>query len=385
MIPYGKQWVDQDDIESVVEVLQSDWLTTGPKVAEFEQAVASAVGTAAAVAVNSGTAALHAMMFALGVGPGDEVIVPALTFAATANAAVFQGARPVFVDVLSESLLIDPAAVEAAITPRTRAIVAVDYAGQPCDYAALDDVARRHGIPLLADACHSLGATYRGKPVGGLAAMTAFSFHPVKPITTCEGGMITLDDPELARRMKQFRNHGIPTDARQREGQGTWYYEMQTLGFNYRISDLQCALGLSQLRKLAPWVARRREIARRYDDAFAANPGIRPLRVADDVAHAYHLYVVRIPGSDRGDVFRQLRASGVGVNVHYVPVHLHPFYRERFGTAPGLCPRAEAAYEEILSIPMFPRMTDGQVDEVIGRLQEIVRRQTEEPPVRRAA
>ena len=385
MIPYGKQWVDQDDIGSVVEVLQSDWLTTGPKVAEFEQAVASAVGTAAAVAVNSGTAALHAMMFALGVGPGDEVIVPALTFAATANAAVFQGARPVFVDVLSESLLIDPAAVEAAITPRTRAIVAVDYAGQPCDYAALDDVARRHGIPLLADACHSLGATYRGRPVGGLAAMTAFSFHPVKPITTCEGGMITLDDPELARRMKQFRNHGIPTDARQREGQGTWYYEMQTLGFNYRISDLQCALGLSQLRKLAPWVARRREIARRYDDAFAANPGIRPLRVADDVAHAYHLYVVRIPGSDRGDVFRQLRASGVGVNVHYVPVHLHPFYRERFGTAPGLCPRAEAAYEEILSIPMFPRMTDGQVDEVIGRLQEIVRRQTEEPPVRRAA
>lgn len=385
MIPYGKQWVDQDDIGSVVEVLQSDWLTTGPKVAEFEQAVASAVGTAAAVAVNSGTAALHAMMFALGVGPGDEVIVPALTFAATANAAVFQGARPVFVDVLSESLLIDPAAVEAAITPRTRAIVAVDYAGQPCDYAALDDVARRHGIPLLADACHSLGATYRGKPVGGLAAMTAFSFHPVKPITTCEGGMITLDDPELARRMKQFRNHGIPTDARQREGQGTWYYEMQTLGFNYRISDLQCALGLSQLRKLAPWVARRQEIARRYDDAFAANPGIRPLRVADDVAHAYHLYVVRIPGSDRGDVFRQLRASGVGVNVHYVPVHLHPFYRERFGTAPGLCPRAEAAYEEILSIPMFPRMTDGQVDEVIGRLQEIVRRQTEEPPVRQAA
>jgi perosamine synthetase len=364
VLPYGRQWVDEDDIAAVVDVLRSDWLTTGPRVAEFERAVAEFVGTRAAVAVSNGTAALHAAMYALGVGPGDEVLVPALTFAASANCVVYQGATPVFVDVEPETLLIDPVKADAQITPRTRAIIAVDFAGQPCDYDALHALASRHNLPVVADACHALGGSDRGRLVGSLATLSTFSFHPVKPIATGEGGMVTTDDPELARRLRLFRNHGITTDHRQREQTGSWFYEMVDLGYNYRLSDLQCALGLSQLRKLPAWVKRRQAIARRYDAAFATLPAVQPLAVRPEVRHAYHLYVVRV-GGDRGRVYSQLRAEGIGVNVHYVPVHLHPFYRRRFGTGPGLCPVAEAAYESLLSLPIFPRMSDADVDDVI--------------------
>jgi perosamine synthetase len=364
-LPYGRQWVEDDDVAAVVEALRSDWLTTGPRVAAFERAVAEAVGAREAVAVSNGTAALHAAMYVLGVGPGDEVLVPALTFAASANCVVYQGATPVFVDVEPDTLLINPARAAAKITARSRAIVAVDYAGQPCDYDALHALADRYALPLVADACHALGASYRGRPAGSLATLSTFSFHPVKPVTTAEGGMVTTDDPELARRLRLFRNHGISTDHRQREQAGSWFYEMTDLGYNYRLSDLQCALGLSQLRKLPAWVERRQAIARRYDAAFGGLPGVRPLEVRPDVRHAYHLYVVRV-AADRGRVFAALRAEGIGVNVHYVPVHLHPFYRRRYGTGPGLCPVAEAAYEHILSLPIFPRMTDADVDDVIG-------------------
>lgn len=370
MIPYGKQSIGEDDIAAVLEVLGSDWLTTGPKVAEFEAAVAEYVGANEAVAVNSGTAALHAMMAALDVGPGDEVIVPAMTFAATANCAVFQGARPVFVDVDPETLLIRAEAAAAAITSRTKAIIAVDYAGQPCDYGRLQQVAERHGVALLSDGCHALGARYRSRTVGSLAAMTAFSFHPVKPITTGEGGMVATNDPQCAASMRQFRNHGIAVDARRREEQGTWFYEMQSLGYNYRITDIQCALGIQQVKKLNGWIARRRQIAARYDRAFAQHANVCPLVTRPDAFHAYHLYVVRLVGCDRADVFARLRAGGVGANVHYIPVHLHPFYRQQFGTGPGLCPVAEAAYEQILSLPIFPGMTDEQVETVIRTLHE---------------
>lgn len=370
MIPYGRQQIDEDDIQAVVETLRSDYLTTGPKVAEFEAAVAEFTGAAEGVAVNSGTAALHAAVVAAGIGPGDEVIVPPMTFAASANAVVYAGGIPVFADVQADTLLLDPAAAAPKVTPRTRAIVAVDYAGQPCGYAALRDLCVAHGLTLIADGCHALGAESRGRRVGTLADLTCFSFHPVKHLTTGEGGMVVTDRADLAATMRRFRNHGIATDYRQREAQGAWFYEMTSLGWNYRLTDFQCALGISQLRKLPAWLDRRRQLAARYDAAFAADDAIRPLAVTPDVHHAYHLYVVRVPKRD--DAFRELRARGIGVNVHYVPVHLHPFYRERFGTGPGLCPVAEAAYAEILSLPMFPGLTDADQDQVVAALRETV-------------
>jgi perosamine synthetase len=376
MIPYGRQLIDEDDIGAVVEVLQSDWLTTGPGVGEFEQAFAAAVHAKEAVAVSSGTAALHAAMFALDIAPGDEVIVPAMTFAATANCVVYQGARPIIVDVDPGTLVISPQQVQAAITSRTKAVIAVDYAGHPADYDRLRAITEQHGIALVADACHSPGGLYKGRPVGSLADLNAFSFHPVKHIATGEGGMVTAENPQLAERMRRFRNHGITTDHRQREKQGSWFYEMVDLGYNYRITDLQCALGLSQLKKLPLFLRQRRKIARAYGDAFGNIAQINPLAVSADVEHAYHLYVIRLQSAgldiDRNGMFQALRQKGIGVNVHYIPVHLHPFYRKQFGTRPGLCPVAEEAYGQILSIPMFAAMSDAQTTEVIDLLKETV-------------
>ena len=366
MLPYGRQTIDDDDIASVVAVLRSDWLTTGPAVEEFERAFATTTGTAHAVAVCNGTAALHAAMAALEIGPGDEVIVPAITFVATANAVVYQGGTPIFADVDPRTLLLDPADVRRRITPRTRAIAAVDYAGQPCDYEALRAICREHGLALVADACHALGGAERGRPVGSLADLNTFSLHPVKPMTTGEGGMITTDDAALAARMRTFRNHGITTDFRQREKQGAFFYEMTELGHNLRLSDIHCALGISQLRKLPGWVLRRQEIAAGYDRAFAGQSAFEPLALRPDVSHGYHLYVIQLaPHLDRTAVVRALRAEGIGANVHYLPVHLHPFYRENFGGAPGQYPVAEAAYARILSLPIFPRMTEADAEDVI--------------------
>ena len=380
LLPYGRQTIDDADVAAVAETLRSDWLTTGPKVAEFEQALAAVAGTSEAVAVSTGTAALHAAMYALGVEPGDEVIVSTMTFAASANAAVYLGATPVFVDVNADDLLIDPRQVESHITPRTKAVVAVDYAGHPCDYDALEAITKKHGLALVDDACHSIGGAYCGRPVGSLATLSAFSFHPVKHVATGEGGAVTTNDAELARRMRLFRNHGISTDFRERAAQGAFAYEMVDLGYNYRLSDIQCALGITQLAKLASSVARRQAIAKQYDDAFrdpgAAPPGVRPLVVASHVCHAYHLYVVRLELEaltvDRAAVFRALRAEGIGVNVHYLPVHLHPYYQNRFGTRPGLCPVAEAAYERLLSLPMFPAMSDEDVAQVVEAIDKVV-------------
>lgn len=369
MLPYGHQSVEEDDILAVTQALRSDWLTTGPAVDAFERSIAALTEATHAVAVSSGTAALHCAMNALQIGPGDEVIVPPMTFVASANAAVYVGATPVFADVDSNTLLIDPAKVEEKITRRTRAIVAVDYAGQPCDYDALRALADRYDLSLIADACHSLGGAYHGRKVGTLADLTVFSFHPVKHITTGEGGMIVTDAPELAARMRVFRNHGITTEHRQRAECNSWLYEMTDLGFNYRISDIQCALGVSQLRKLPAWLKRRSEIAEYYSSEFNRNPFVRPLAVASGVYHAWHLYVVRVSGN-RLKVFQELRARGIGANVHYIPVHLHPFYRSRFATARGLCPIAESAYEQILSLPIFPAMSDQDVECVLTAMLE---------------
>ena len=369
-LPYGRQTISDDDVKAVTDVLRSDWLTTGPAVEQFEGAVARFTGADHAVAVSSGTAALHAVMHALEIRPGDEVIVPAITFVATANAVVYCGGTPIFADVQPDSLLVDPRSVAAMVTSKTRGIVAVDYAGQPCDYDQLRAIADEHGLFLVADGCHALGAHYKGRKVGEIADLTTFSFHPVKHITTGEGGMITTNRVDLAIRMRQFRNHGITTDHRDRSEQGQFYYEMVDLGFNYRLSDIQCALGISQLRQLPGWLAQRRRLAQRYDEAFRDDGGVSVLRTMDERTHAFHLYVVRVRNG-RDEMFRRLRERGIGTNVHYLPVYLHPFYKEKFGYREGLCPSAEAAYREVLSLPIYPKMGLSDVDYVVESINAL--------------
>lgn len=375
-ITHRHQWLDEEDIRTVIEVLRSDCLTGGPKVDEFERKFAEVVGSKHAVAVSSGTAGLHAAMSVSNIGPRDEVIVPAMTFVASANAVVFVGGVPIFADVDPNTLLLDPQLLEKKISPRTKAIVAVDYAGQPCDHDALVEIASHYRLQLIVDACHALGGRYKGRPVGSLAKLNIFSFHPVKHITTGEGGMIATDDSDLANKMRVFRNHGINMDHRQRTQQVSWFYEMENPGYNYRLSEFQCALGTSQLRHLEPWVIRRQEIATQYHTALSKIPGIQPLTVRPDVSHAYHLYVIRLDPTcirrTRAEIFAFLRAEGINVNVHYIPVHLHPFYRRTFHTSPGSCPVAEQAYEQILSLPIFPRMTDTDVGRVIGAIDKAV-------------
>ncbi len=375
ILPYGRQSVDDADIEAVTRVLKGDWLTTGPTVDAFEAALAERVGAAEAVVVNSGTAALHTAAYAAGIGPGDEVIVPALTFAADANCARYLGATVVFADVRPDTLNVDPDAAAEAVTSRARAIVAVDYAGQPADLDEIEKVARTGGLTVIEDACHSLGATYKGRRIGSSAGFAAFSFHPVKLVTTGEGGAVTTPDADAARRMRNFRNHGITTDHRQRAEQGGWLYEMVDLGFNYRLPDLNCALGLSQLARLDAWLARRRSIAGQYAAAFTQLAAVRPLAVLPDRESAWHLYAVLLDLEalrvGRAEVFKALRAEGVGVNVHYIPVYWHPYYRDR-GYPRGLCPVAEAAYARLITLPLFPDMTDDDVADVVAAVAKVL-------------
>jgi perosamine synthetase len=374
-LPYGKQEISDADIKAVVEALCSGWLTTGPRVAEFENAFAASCGARDGVAVNSGTAALHAAMRATGLKPGDEVIVPAITFAASANAAIYEGGVPVFADVEHDTLLIDPASAAARINPKTRAIVAVDYAGQPADYDALRALARQHGLALIADACHSPGATYRGRNTGTLADISCFSFHPVKHLTTCEGGMAVTDNADMAAHMRRFRNHGIDSDHRTREKTGAYAYDMCELGYNYRLADVQCALGLAQLARLKTWVATRQRLAAVYDEALAGLESVRPLSTHPDRTHARHIYVVRLaPGLDRDRIFAALRAAGIGANVHYAPVYRHSYYRQR-GYVAGIAPVAETASSQLLTLPLFPAMTHDDVNRVVHVLEQAVRGQ----------
>ena len=376
LLPYGRQSVEDADIQAVVGVLCSDWLTTGPKVAEFEEAFAARVGAAHAVSFSSGTAALHAAAFAAGLKAGDEAITSPMTFAATANCVLYQGAHPVFADVCPDTLNIDPEQVERRITPRTRAILPVDYSGHPADLAPILELAERHGLLVIEDACHALGAEYRGGKAGSIADMTVFSFHPVKHITTGEGGMVTTNNGKFAESLRRFSNHGISSDARQRQGAGQWHYEMVLLGFNYRLPDIACALGLEQLKRLEANLARRREIAERYAAAFQELAGVIPPTVREDVKPAWHLFPVRVAseklGADRAQIFRALRAENIGVNVHYIPVHTHPYYRDRFGYKGGEFPIAEDAYSRLISLPMFHGMTERDVDDVISAMRKII-------------
>ncbi len=374
-LPYGRQFIDLEDINEVQKVLLSDWLTTGPKVEEFEQEICKTTGSKYAVAVSSGTAALHSSIYALNIADGDEVIVPTMTFAATANCIVYQGGTPVFVDINKDNLLIDPNLIEKNINKRTKAIIAVDYAGHPADYKSLQNIAKKNNISLISDSCHAIGGKYFDKRVGSISDLSTFSFHPVKHITTGEGGEITTNNRKYFSRLKNFRNHGITSDHRERAEKGSWFYEMDDLGYNYRISDFQCALGISQLKKLSKWIVRRQEIAELYDSAFKENDFIYPLQNSKNIYHAYHLYVVRIRFSEikinRSKLFSFFKENSIGVNVHYIPVHLHPFYKRNYNTKEGDFPIAESLYEEIISLPIYPQMSDDDFQRVVTLLDII--------------
>lgn len=367
LIPYGHQTITDADIESVINVLKSNWLTTGPAITRFEEKLAAFTQSSDAVALNSGTAALHAMLNALNIGEGDEVIIPTMTFVATANVVVWQGATPVLCDVDSDTLLVTPETIEPHITSRTKAIIAVDYAGQPCDYPALHALSEKHGIALLSDACHSLGSIdANGKKVGSLALMTAFSFHPVKSITTAEGGAITTNDPELSKRIRQFRNHGIDLDARQRETSKTWRYQMTQLGLNYRMSDIHAALGVSQLSQLPEFLKKRQRIADKYRQNLSSEKNIQLLKVRNHITHANHLFPIRVPQRDA--MYGWLRSQNIGVNVHYMPVHLHPYYQRMFNYRTDMFPAAETAFNELISLPIFPDLQHDAVSYIIERI-----------------
>lgn len=375
MLPYGRHVVDENDIRAVTDVLKGDWLTTGPMVEEYEKEIGGKTGAGHAVSFSSGTAALHAAAFAAGISDGDEVITSPITFAATSNCILYMGGKPLFADIDADSCNVDPAHMEELITPKTRALIPVDYAGQPANYDEINSIAEKYGLTVIEDAAHALGAEYKKRPVGSIADMTVFSTHPVKNITTGEGGIVTTNDKKLADRLRSFRSHGISTDARQRLQQGTWFYEMNELGFNYRLPDILCALGKSQLEKLDKFIRRRREIAGRYEESFKEIPEVEPLRRLKETESAWHLYVVRFDLErlrvGRDVIFDALRAEGIGVNVHYIPVYMHPYY-QRLGYKKGLCPKAEEQYEKLITIPLWPGMTDKDVDDVIKAVRKVV-------------
>jgi perosamine synthetase len=377
LLPYGRQSLNEADVQAVVEVLRSDWLTTGPKVGEFEERFAARVEAGYAVSFSSGTAALHGAAFAAGLGPGDEAITTPMTFCATANCILYQGALPVFADVSPDTLNLDPEEAVKKVGPRTRAIFAVEYAGHPAALKELGKLAKSQGAVLVEDASHALGAEYLGKWVGGIADMTTFSFHPVKHLATGEGGMVTTNDARLAEVLRRFRNHGISSEARQRQEAGQWFYEMVLLGFNYRLTDIACALGSSQLEGLDANLARRREIAAAYAAGLEGLAAIELPAIREQTKPAWHLYPIRLNlaklSAGRGEIFRALRAENIGVNVHYVPVHFHPYYRQRFpALGGGSYPRAEAAYERLISLPMFHAMSARDVDDVIHAVVKVV-------------
>ncbi len=372
-IPYGRQTVDEEDIQAVVEVLRSDYLTTGPAIAEFEQKVAEQVGAKYAVAIANGTAALHAACFAAGIQQGDEVITTPITFAASANCVLYCGGTPVFADVKKDTYNIDPEDIRRKITDKTKAILVVHFTGQPCELDEIHSIAKEHHLMVIEDAAHALGADYKGKMVGSLSDLTTFSFHPVKHITTGEGGMITTDDEALYKKLILFRSHGITRDETLlQSNEGPWYYEQLELGYNYRITDIQCALGISQMNKLERFVDRRRALVMRYQEALKDIAGIVTPIEAEGCHSSWHLYVIRV--EKRREIFETLRALGIGVNVHYIPVYRHPYYQNH-GYQSVVCPNAEQIYEGLISLPLFPGLTDEQQDYVIEQVKKCVERQ----------
>ncbi|MEG6573080.1 UDP-4-amino-4,6-dideoxy-N-acetyl-beta-L-altrosamine transaminase [Caldibacillus debilis] len=375
-LPYGRQWIDEEDVEAVVEALKGDFLTTGPYVSRFERAIADYVGAKYAVAFSNGTAALHGACFAAGIGEGDEVITTPMTFAASANCVLYRGGVPVFADIDEKTYNIDPQSVEEKITERTKAIIPVDFAGQPADLDPILEIAEKHRLVVIEDAAHALGAVYKGRKVGSISDMTMFSFHPVKLITTGEGGIIVTNNEEYYERLLQFRTHGITRDrSRMAEDHGPWYYEMQFLGYNYRLTDIQAALGLSQLKKIEKFLELRRRYAAMYNDAFKGMDELILPHQPEWAESGWHLYVIRLRpeklAASRREIFEALQRQNIGVNVHYIPVHYQPYYR-KLGYDKGICPKAERLYEEILTLPLFPAMSEQDVRDVIEAVKRTV-------------
>lgn len=372
MIPYGRQTIEEDDVQAVVDVLRSDYLTTGPKIAEFEKMVADYVGAKYAVAISNGTSALHAACFAAGIQPGDEVITTPLTFAASSNCVLYCGGTPVFADVDPKTYNIDPEDIRRKITDKTKAIIAVHLAGQPCDMDEIHKIAKEHELLVIEDGAHALGSVYKGKKVGTLSDMTTFSFHPVKPITTGEGGMIVTDNEEFYKKMMLFRSHGITRDENlMTRNDGPWFYQQLDLGYNYRITDIQCALGCSQMKKLDRFLSRRKEIVARYNEAFADCENIVTPYQLPETESGWHLYIVQVKNCDRRKVFEALREQGIAVNVHYIPVYMHPYYQEH-GYKEIHCRKAEEVYSHIISLPLYPTLTEEQQEFVIQGIKQCV-------------
>ncbi len=378
-IPYATQSIDQSDIRAVTKVLKSSHLTQGPETVKFEQAIADYCGAKFAVAVNSGTSALHIACLAAGLEKGDELITSPITFVASANCALYCGAKPVFADIKEETVNIDPAQIEKKITTQTKIVIPVDFAGYPTELSIIKRLAQKNRIVLIDDASHALGALYKGKRLGSgdFADMTILSFHPVKHIATAEGGMVLTNNKDFYEKLIRLRTHGITRDPKLlTRPAGGWYYEMLDLGFNYRLTDVQCALGLSQLRKLPQFLNRRREITARYNAAFSKYDELRLLKEIPETQSAHHLYVVQFKRDrfavSRREIFDEYRRQGIGVNAHYIPVYLQPYY-QKLGYKQGLCLRAEKYYEETITLPLFPKMTEGDRRRVINVTEKIIK------------
>ena len=377
-LPFHIPEIGEEDIAAVAETLRSGWITAGPKVKDFEARFARFTGAAHAVAVNSGTAALHLALEAAGIRSGDEVLVPTLTFAATAEVVVQLGAKPVLVDCAPDTLNIDPAALERAITSRTKAVIPVHFAGHPCEMDAILEIAAAHRLTVVEDAAHALPARWRGKMVGTIGDLTCFSFYATKTITTGEGGMITTQDPAWAERMRIMSLHGISKDAWKRyTAEGSWRYEIIAPGYKYNMTDIAAALGISQLARCDDFLRARLRCKRRYDDGFAGQAAIQTPVAHDDVEHAWHLYVIRLDPKqlriDRDQAVALLKARNIGVAVHFIPLHLHPYYRDTYGYRPDDFPFASAAFERIISLPIYPRLSDADLDDIITAVNDIVR------------
>lgn len=371
-IPYGRQSIEEEDIEEVVRVLRSDYLTTGPKVAEFEKTVADYVGAEYAVAVSNGTAALHIACLTAGIGAGDEVITSPITFAASANCVLYCGGTPVFADIKKDTYNIDPEDIERKITPKTKAIIPVHYTGQPCEMDAITEIAKKHNLIVIEDGAQVISGEYKGKKIGSISDMTTFSFHPVKPVTTGEGGMVTTNNKELYERLKLFHTHGITREPELMDKQdGPWYYEQLELGFNYRITDIQCALGISQMRRLDAFAEHRRMLAARYNEGFAGCKNVITPYQHPDCLSSWHLYMIQVPADMRKAVFEKLRQAGIGVNVHYIPVYKHPYYQVH-GYQDICCPNAETFYAGAITLPLYADMTEEQVDYVVEKIKESI-------------
>lgn len=377
LLPYGRQWIDEEDVEAVIQTLKAPFLTQGPNIKEFEESVARYARVKYAVAFSNGTAALHGACFAAGIGVGDEVITSPMTFAASANCVRYCGGEVVFADIEPDTYNIDVQKIKPLITEKTKAIIPVDFTGQPADLDEIMEMARERGLVVIEDAAHSLGATYRDRKVGSIADMTMFSFHPVKHVTTGEGGVITTDSKEYYDRLLLFRSHGITREKELlgNKDEGEWYYEMHELGFNYRMTDIQATLGRSQMTKLDVFVDRRRQIAKQYSEAFKDMKAIITPYQKQGRDSSWHLYIIQLDLNqltvNRKEIFDALRKENIGVNVHYLPVHYHPYY-QKIGYRKGIAPIAEKLYERIITLPLFPAMSDSDIRDVVRAVEKVI-------------